>query len=140
MESIPARMFVFRKPNSLHTHGLPTRSPEKSPEEAVAAQWEEACVNAPVVLIKTIRLSVDEALLLARRDPGIKVLVLVRDPRATVVSLVQSPSPWAADMTDVGNICTKLVNSARVAGEQAVMGEKSMMLIRYANRQQALLH
>ncbi len=114
--------------------GEPQRSPEQNTLEAMAARWEEACAKAPVVLVKTIRLSVDEALLLAKRDPEVKVLVLIRDPRATVSSLAKSPSPWVADMTNIENICGKLVNSAREAGEQAVMGAKSMMLIRYVNR------
>lgn len=51
------------------------------------SQLRRSCFKSKVVVIKTIRYSMSKALTLMERDPKVKVIHLIRDPRGTIYSL-----------------------------------------------------
>lgn len=53
----------------------------------------QKCQNSPIKTIKTVRASVEEIADLKNRFPSLKVVHLVRDPRAVVMSRLDQP--WA---------------------------------------------
>lgn len=64
----------------------------------------EACFQSKYMVIKTIRLPIDTLMSLMEEFPSMKILHLVRDPRATVLAQIRfgmiNPGSLAADATD----------------------------------------
>ena len=73
------------------------------------------CANSSMNMIKTVRLRISAVKILLQNDPNIKVIVLVRDPRAVLNSRWTGYAGWCGDKPhckEVSSFCTELTRLA----------------------------
>ncbi len=131
LSSEKAREFVFVKPErSLGLRFVDSRKQlEARAGRAKLAQWERRCRRSKLRLVKTIRLSAALALRVADDDDDggkeeavVKVLVLVRDPRATLNSMVSwTPDRWEDEWKEPRRLCGRILDDMEVVRKEEEM-------------------
>ena len=77
-------------------------------------QLDEACRSAKVVMAKTVRFTMKQALTLIRHDPKVKVIHLVRDPRGVLQSREVTKIGFGYNVT-ADQLCTKILQDLKVS-------------------------
>ena len=68
----------------------------------------DACLSSSNILVKTVRLHHDNVLDWAKERSDVKVVHLVRDPRAMISSMMAQTEEWTVRLASYRNICQQL--------------------------------
>ena len=89
---------------------------------------EEECQTAKLLLLKTIRLNLAHVIKVAKRDPSIKVVHIVRDPRAMIYSRKKWVRPSVAE---VKITCSRLLADIHLSRRLLELNESNYFFLRF---------
>ena len=107
-----ARNTVFRKSKSAFKNVDKRISPEVL-DKGGLKKIQTNCNETSIRVLKSIRLDVNDLQSLLQQVDNFKIIGLVRDPRAVIMSLLGSPEKWSERMADMKTICRKVVAFSR---------------------------
>ena len=92
------------------------------------------CTNSTMNMIKTVRLRISAVKVLIENYPDMKVIVLVRDPRAVLNSRWTGFSGWCGDKPhckEVSSFCNEFTNDISGLLDMINNGVKNIHIVRY---------
>ena len=120
----------------LHHHHNHTTPPSHQPSRAdvlrCLPRLREPCVTSRAVVLKTVRYGMDAARRLLEMDPAVRVVHLVRDPRATLRSQ-RAKGMWKGWSAGAGaaRFCGKVLRQWQLGEELRKAHPERVMTARY---------
>jgi hypothetical protein len=72
--------------------------------------FRDKCFDSNLIVMKTIRLHMLNMNPWIIEQTDIKIIHLIRDPRAMINSMSKFPVIWQANLDDIGGMCNKMMS------------------------------